>query len=399
MKESVKYDIIVVGAGIVGLTMASFLAQNKSLKVAVIENSTLQLPLWGGADYDLRVSAITKASTQLLTQLGVWSEILQCRASPFRQMRVWDKKGIGEIHFDSAEIGEAVLGYIVENNLIQHCLYNHLKQQTDVEFIFNAHLQTLTCSEVGASLQMENHAPLAAKLIIGADGAQSWVRQQMQSPVQQWDYGQHAIVATVQTEYSHQETAWQHFMPTGPLAFLPLCNSQASSSLCSIVWSTTPEHAATLQAINDEDFQQTLTQASEKRLGNILKVSSRACFPLRMRHVKNYVKPNCALIGDAAHTIHPLAGQGMNLGLQDAFALNQVIQEACMSDKDFACLAILRRYERWRKTENTTMVMAMEGFKRLFSNDNSLLSGLRNFGLATVDKQAWLKNFFMRYTI
>jgi 2-polyprenylphenol 6-hydroxylase len=369
------YDIIIIGGGLVGLTLACAL-QASPLKIAVI------------ADHhavDRRVSAITRASQRIFESLGVWGSISK-HVSAYRRMHVWESGGAAaSIEFASAELGEPNLGYIVENHVIQTALLEKLQVQAG----------KLVGLELGADnqiVQLSDGQRLSCRLIVGADGAQSPVREFAGISMTQADYGHDAIVTTIQIELPHQETARQIFLPKGPLAFLPLQEPHT----CSIVWSTEPQHAQALLQMSTEDFKIALAEVFEYRAGEIKSVSERLSFPLRMRHVSQYVKPGLALVGDAAHTLHPLAGQGMNLGLLDAACLAEVILEALEKKRDIASLATLRRYERWRKGENTMMIAAMQGFKSLFASQNPLVQHTRRLGLQMTDSMPFVKHIFMR---
>lgn len=385
------YDVVIVGAGVVGLTFAALLKESK-LRVAIVDK---QLPLteWNDAQYDLRVSAITLAAQQTFKKIGVWLDIQAQSVSPFYKMHVWDVSGGGAIDFDSADIGGPTLGYVIENRVIQKSLYQCLQQCSHVEFVGSAELQAMEFKDSQVILRLSNNDKLVAKLVVGADGAQSQVRRLANIEVTSRDYEHTALVAMVHTELSHQKTAWQCFLPNGPLAFLPLADLHCSS----IVWSTTPAEAAQLRELPANEFCKKLQAAFSYRLGHVTSTSERIIFPLQMRHVKNYVKSQLVLIGDAAHTIHPLAGQGVNLGIADASDLAEVILTAYAKKRDWSALHTLRKYERARKGENMAMIAAMGGFKWLFTSNNPLLGWIRNVGLSTTNELGFLKNYFMKY--
>jgi len=388
-KESATYDVIIVGGGMVGLVLAKALAE-QNFDIAVIESSA-HTPKWNPETFDLRVSAITRASQHILESLGAWSLIEAMRCSPFRDMHVWDATGDGVIHFDSAEIGECCLGNIVENSVIQLALYQVCQQHDNINWFQSVCPLELIIEQDSAQLQLDNGTTLSADLVVGADGGNSWVRKMAEISVDSSDYKQTAVVATVKTELSHQETAWQRFLPTGPLAFLPLTDGYSS-----IVWSTTPEQAEALVSMSDRNFCEELAKGFAHKLGDIVESSSRMKFPLRSQHAQQYVKHRLALVGDAAHTIHPLAGQGVNLGFADAASLAEVLIDTRIKNKDLGSILTLRRYERWRKGENLTMLTTMTGFKTLFSNENPVLSTLRNVGLNVTDSITPVKNLIIR---
>jgi len=243
-------------------------------------------------------------------------------------------------------------------------------------------------------LTLKDKAKLSATLVVAADGTRSWLRQQADIAVKGWDFDQAALVTTVKTEKYHQDTAWQRFLSTGPLAFLPL-----SDGYSSIVWSTSPDEAKRLSGISESEFALELEQAFASKLGKIESVAGRAVFPLRLFETLHYVKPRLALVGDAAHTIHPLAGQGVNLGLADVASLITVITDALNDKKDIGDLKILRRYERWRRADNRSMLVAMDGLKRLFGSELSAVKGLRSLGLNITDRITPLKNLIMQHAM
>lgn len=387
-----QFDVIVVGAGMVGAALALALGRH-DFKVALVDAHAPQLE-WSQDGYDIRVSAITRASQQVFESLDAWSVMQAERISPYRDMHVWDAGGDGVIHFDSAEIGEADLGHIIENRVIIKGLHHRLAEQKNISVFWPRQSTKLDLNASQARLTLEDGTELHARLLVGADGARSWVRQQAGISVKGWDYDQVALVTWVKPEKFHQETAWQRFLATGPLAFLPL-----TEGYCSIVWSTSPAHASQLQAMESDRFAQELQAAFENKLGAIEAVGPRAMFPLRSFETQHYILPRLALVGDAAHTIHPLAGQGVNLGLADMASLVQVLIEAQQQQRDIGSEKILRRYERWRRADNRSMLLAMDGFKRLFSTDQSLLRWARNLGLNLTDRSLPIKRLIMQQAL
>jgi 2-octaprenylphenol hydroxylase len=383
------YDVLIVGGGMVGATLACALGK-KNFNVVIVDSQQPAMS-WPDEGYDMRVSAITRATQKILETLDVWPEVLAERVSAYRDMHVWDAGGEGVIHFDSAELGEASLGHIVENRVTLKALHQKIATLDSVTFIPGVMATSLDISESHASLTLNNGEELTAKLIVAADGSRSWVRQQRGISVRGWDYDQAALVTYVKTAQSHQETAWQRFLSTGPLAFLPLTGGYSS-----IVWSTSPEQAEQLKNMPEEHFAIELQAAFEDRLGSIDEVGPRAVFPLRFFETSAYVENRLALIGDAAHTIHPLAGQGVNLGMSDAASLAEVLIEARHKRKDIGSLKVLRHYERWRRADNRSMLVTMDAFKRLFSNDSSLLGWLRNTGMSVLDKTPLVKNTIVK---
>ncbi|MEE4378420.1 MAG: UbiH/UbiF/VisC/COQ6 family ubiquinone biosynthesis hydroxylase, partial [Candidatus Competibacteraceae bacterium] len=305
------FDIVIAGGGMVGAALACALG-NSGLNVALVEGTPLER-IRPTASLDLRVSAISRASQRIIEAVGAWERISDDRVGPFRQMQVWDAVGDGSIQFDSAALGEPSLGWIIENRVLQTALLERAQTFSNITLLCPAALIMADGCESGLQLRLEDGRELQTRLLVGADGAQSQVRQWANITVDGWSYAQKAVVTIVGTAQPHQEIARQRFLPTGPLAFLPLHDGR-----CGIVWSTLPERADSLLSLDDASFAAELAKAFEWRLGKVTSVGPRATFPLRTQHAQAYVKPHFALIGDAAHVVHPLAGQGVNLGLLDA---------------------------------------------------------------------------------
>ncbi len=386
--KTTNYDIIIIGGGMVGASLACALADS-TLKIAVIEGREPPAE-WPADSFDIRVSAITRASENLFRHLGAWEEMQRLRVQPYQAMEVWDATGPGHIHFEAAELGEPNLGHIIENRVITRALRQRLREHHNIDYRCPAHPKGLLPLIDRAQLQLDDGSRLQAPLMVGADGAHSWLRQQAGIAVAERHYGQTAVVTTVQTEKHHQDTAWQRFLPSGPLAFLPLPGGRSS-----IVWSTTAEQAEHLLALDAGEFMAELGEAFAHRLGAITALGPRGAFPLKGRHAKQYVKPQLALVGDAAHTIHPLAGQGVNLGLADVEALAAVVLDAHRARRPIGALKTLRRYERARRGDNLLMLDAMGAFKSLFSNDTPGLRELRNLGLDLADHAGPVKNLIV----
>ncbi|MCK4834701.1 MAG: UbiH/UbiF/VisC/COQ6 family ubiquinone biosynthesis hydroxylase [Gammaproteobacteria bacterium] len=385
------FDIVIVGGGIVGLSFACELAAS-DFTVAVVERNELKAV---GEEPDCRVSAINRFALQRFKQSGkqtkVWQSALAKRACVFDKMFVWDQTGAGQIQFDSVELGVAELGVIIENNVLQHMLLETVKAADNIsylcpeEIVELAYPQTTDESAVSV-ITLSSGEQLSAKLLVGADGANSKVREIASIQRTQQSYQQQGLVCNVATSEGHQHTAWQCFMPTGPLAFLPLYNGYSS-----IVWSLDEGLAQDYLALDDDAFKHVLAQQSEFKLGEITDVSQRFLFPLAHGHATDYVKPGLALIGDAAHSIHPLAGQGANLGIADAVALADVISSAKKAGRQWNALHTLSKYQRQRKGANKVMEMSMTGFKELFGQENTLIAEMRNAGLMIVDHLPGLK--------
>lgn len=398
-KHNSHYDIVIVGAGMVGAAAACLLARASQtyksgpLSIALIE-ANMANP-FDTYQFDPRVAAITEKSRQLLARCGVWSDIADRRISPFEAMEVWDAEGTGRIQFNCAEIEQPNLGHIIENSLMVEALLAQVKELSNIDFMCPAKIIEYQQLDGGLGLELDDGCYVQTKLLIAADGANSSIRQHFDFATKEWDYGHRAIVSTIQTERPNQQTAWQRFMPTGPLAFLPL-NNNGDLHQCSIVWSQEVEVADRLMAMDDEQFCHQLTTASERCLGKVLRVEKRFAIPLRQRHAADYVAPRVALLGDAAHTIHPLAGQGANLGFADVAALVDEIERAVSRGNDIGDLSTLSRYQRRRKPDNLMTMAAMEGFKRLFGADNLALRLMRNMGLSKLNQWRPLKNTIIK---
>jgi 2-octaprenylphenol hydroxylase len=388
-----RADLLIVGAGMVGSALALAL-QNSGLNILLVDNSPLSVkPFDPAAAFEPRVSALSAASQRILQRLNVWDGIVSRRASPYGDMEVWDGSGTGQVHFSAASVHAEVLGHIVENRVIQDALVERL-HDCDVGLLANARLEQMRRSGDDWLLTLADGRTLRSPVVVAADGANSAVRRLTGTETREWDYLHHAIVTSVRTTNSHKKTAWQRFTDDGPLAFLPL--EREGEHWCSIVWSVTPAEAERLMALPDELFCRELESAFEGRLGPVIAADPRLCVPLRQRHAKRYVAEGLALIGDAAHTIHPLAGQGVNLGFLDAAVLAEVLQHAAGRGERLADERVLSRYERRRMPHNLALMAAMEGFERLFQADPLPLRWLRNTGLKMVDQSSEAKAMFVR---
>lgn len=383
--------IVIIGGGMVGLVMAAALAR-ANLPVTVVE-SRQPILHWEPQSFDARVSAINLVSQRILSNLGIWPQLAASACAPLRGLQVWDHQAGGEIAFDGAEIGAAQLGFIVENRALIKALWEHLQTLPQVTLLCPRQPSQLIQDESGLQLQLDDQSRIAAELVIGADGAESWVRAQMQIPLQERSYEQQALIAVVKTEKPHQNIGWQSFLTTGPLGVLPLADAHQTA----IVWSNTIEAAQRLLALSSVELNRELSLALDNRLGAMTALTELKMLPLIMRHATDYVQPRLALIGDAAHTIHPLAGQGVNLGLLDAAVLAQVIAEARQKHHDIGSLRVLRQYQRWRKGDNTLMLLAMRGFKELFGSASPWVAQLRSQGLNLTNHLGFIKNCIMHY--
>ena len=382
-------EVVIAGGGMVGAALACGLAGH-GFAVTLVEKFPPQRK-WPAEEVDLRVSALTRFSQRWLQELGVWERMTGLRVSPYREMLVWDQAGHGSVHFDAADIGEPDLGHIVENRVIRLALWERLERLEGVEILCPDAVTGMTRAGDRRQLVLESGGRIDAGLLVAAEGAGSPVREMASIHTRGWAYDQHAIVATVWPERHHGEVARQRFMATGPLALLPIDDGR-----CSIVWSTSPAEAERLMALDDGAFCGEVTAASERVLGEITRVGPRGVFPLWLRHADHYVLPGLALVGDAAHGVHPLAGQGVNLGFQDAKQLVDLLVVARERGRPLGDMTTLRRYERARKGANLAMLAAMDLLKRLFSNRIPPLALARNLGLNLVDAAGPVKRALIR---
>lgn len=401
--SAAEHDILIVGGGMVGLTCATLLAQYgedaaRSFSIGIVETSP-PAPVPPNADTELRVSALSRASRTILQFSGIWPTIAATRISPYRRMCVWQADGAAgsarSISFDAAELGEPDLGYIVENGVIRRAAWERVNAMPSVSLHLGSAPAALHEEADALELVLENGERLRTRLLIGADGARSWVRQALGVASRERDYGQRAIVAHVESQRSHRETAWQRFIAGGPVALLPLDDGRSS-----VVWSCPDATAAELMAAEKRIFDQRLTLATDQVLGSLTTTTERADFPLSLAYAERYTGRRYALIGDAAHRVHPLAGQGANLGLLDAAALAETLaaqQTSLVIDPGDP--VILRRYERWRKGDNLVTMGVLDGLHRLFGAGWVPAARLGGLGLGIVDRLAPVKRRLALYAM
>ena len=385
-----SFDVVIAGGGMVGLALACSL-HGSGLRIAVLEHQPqAETPLT--AEHSVRVSAINAASERLLQHIGVWDDITARRASPYAGMEVWDRDSFGRIAFRADDYGYAHLGHIIENPVLQQALWQRAASLSEVTMLAPAQLKSVAWGENEAFITLEDGRMLTARLVVGADGANSWLRRHADIPLTFWDYGHTALVATIRTEEPHQGVARQVFHGDGILAFLPFSDPH----LCSIVWSLPPEEAARLAALDEAAFNRELAMQFDLRLGLCRVEGERHTFPLTGRYARSFAAHRLALIGDAAHTVHPLAGQGVNLGFMDAAELAAEIRRLQKQGKDFGQHLYLKRYERRRKHSAALMLAGMQGFRDLFDGQNPAKKLLRDIGLTLADNLPGVKPRLVR---
>lgn len=394
--ETPDYDVVIVGGGMVGSMLAAALAYQSLLKVAVLEQQEPAAFEPGSSPpHDIRVSALSIATQHMLEKVGAWQGILDRRACPYRQMLVWDGEASGRTHFRASDIGAPVLGHIVENRVLQLALLDVIKAADSVDYLCPASLRSFSKSAAAISCELsDDRKPVTTRLLVGADGARSIVRELAGIDIDSFSYEHHALVATVETELPQQDITWQRFKPTGPQAMLPLSGHHAS-----MVWYHDADEVHRLGSLDDDDFIDELMATFPAELGGIRKVEGRGSFPIVKSHAQHYVSERLALIGDAAHTVHPLAGQGVNLGMLDAASLAEVLLEADAEGRDLGSRRVLRRYERWRRGENRMMISILDGFYHAFAPQPAPLRTLRSTVLNVADRAGPVKNLVMRYAM
>ena len=386
--------ILIAGAGVVGLATAVLLATGRCadrLRIDVLD--ARPIPRWRADETDPRVYALSRASQQLLEHVGVWQRVAGSRAAPYRRMRVWegpDAYAPSALDFDSADIGEPDLGHIVEDALLRTVLADALAAAPQAQLTIGAEIESVEIGARDVAVALRDGGRLRATALLAADGSDSTVRRLLGLPVAGHRYEQTAIVTHVTSSAEHRETAWQRFLPGGPLALLPLADGR-----CSIVWSLPSDEAERLLAATDGEFLAELGFASAGVVGELTACSKRIGFSLQALHALRYTLPRVALLGDAAHTVHPLAGQGMNLGFLDAAALAAVIEDAVLAGEDLGDHKVLRRYERQRKGDNLAMLAAFDGLNRLFRLPG-WAAPLRALGMRAVEAADPVKRLFMQ---
>lgn len=383
------FDVVIVGGGMVGGALACGLAQ-QHFRVAVVERGEPS-PVAHDSEPDVRISAIGSASVGLLKQLGAWSQVEAMRCTPYRRLETWEWQA-SQVSFDAASLGLSELGFMVENSVLQWALWQRM-QQLSVTLLCPATLSNLQQQNNRWRLDLDNGESVQARLVVGADGANSQVRQMAGIGIQGWDYAQSCMLISVLCDAPAGDATWQQFTPQGPRAFLPLFNRHAS-----LVWYDAPDRIAQLQKMPLAQLEKEITQAFPARLGRFRALAA-GSFPLVRRHAQRYVLNGLALAGDAAHTINPLAGQGVNLGYRDVEALLNLIVDARDQAQDWASEAMLRRYQSQRRRDNLLMQNGMDLFYFAFSNRLPPLKLVRNLGLMAAERSGVLKRQALRYAL
>ena len=387
MSRRGQMDVVIVGAGVVGATCALALAK-LGLDVVLVEGR--EPPRWSAESPDLRVYAFSPDNAALLQECGVWDAVLAARAPAYRRMRVWDGAGGGELAFDADALGREQLGWIIENNLLVDRLWAALPA-AGVHLHCPASVESMEQDEEGVRVRLDNGSRVDARLAIAADGADSSLRELAGLQVSAHDYAQRGVVAFVETDASNEATAWQRFLPTGPLAFLPFVDGRSS-----IVWTLPDSETQRGLALDDNAFNRELTNAFAARLGEVRVVSKRAAFPLRRQLAESYVAGKVLLMGDAAHVVHPLAGQGVNLGLRDVARLRDLIVDAQSRRADWTSAHRLARWARECRSANAAAAYAFDGINRVFSNDEMHATLLRGKMLGLAGKLPGITNMFWK---
>lgn len=419
-------DVLIIGAGSVGLSVANQVCQalpdrsiawidrqafqqidkpvkeNVGVDTEVSINEDRKVSMGSGSrpqanrslhDYSQRVSAISVASERVFDSMGVWGEMSRF-STPYQGMAVWETDGTGAVSFSAADAGHSHLGHIIENTVIHQALLSQSKRHEQIIPFAGREFESIDVSTERVSVALDKGEHINAKLLVIADGARSKARGLLGFAMNEWRYGADSIVATVRTEKPHGGVARQIFTANGPLAFLPLGDSN-QNHLCSVVWSLSDGAKAEIRELDDRRFCQAIASAFEYRLGEVEAVSERLSFPLVQRHAKEYCRSRVVLVGDAAHAIHPLAGQGLNLGVMDSSVLVEALAKADCQGIDLGDKRVLRRYERRRKTDNISMMLTIEFLKRLYDTDLVGLRLLRNFGMDCFNQSGPLKRFIM----
>jgi 2-octaprenylphenol hydroxylase len=391
MSLDLDFDVMVIGGGLVGAASALALHE-EGLRVALIEAGPAPV-LPNDDSWDSRIYAISPGNARFLSGLGAWDTLAQARIAPIEAMQIWGDDGVAELDFSAYEAGAENLGYIVESRLMQAGLWDRLQAQPEIAVFTRAQCVALRFTTDFAELTLAEGRTLRASLAVGADGGQSWVRQSAGLRVTTSDYRQSGVVANFVTEKPHASVARQWFREDGILAWLPLPGNRMS-----MVWSTSPDNAQRLLKLSPEALSHEVAEAGGAVLGQLTCITPPAAFPLRLQNAETLVIPRLVLVGDAAHLVHPLAGQGVNLGFHDVIALTKVMRERS-KESDVGDYGLLRQYERSRQLDIKAMQSLTDGLHTLFSSQWPMLGPLRNLGMKLTNRQPWLKRFLMTHAM
>ena len=393
------YDIVIIGGGLVGASLACALGE-QGLRIAVIE--AVPLGAESQPSYNDRTVALGYGSRQIFEGIGIWSDIADLGATAIKKIHVSDRGHIGKTRLDCASEGLEALGYVVETRLLGKALGGRLKELSNVELICPAKLVSLQFDEAAAQVVIDRDGvrqTLSAKLVVGADGVQSSVREQLGIKTFDMNYNQTAVITNVSVERSHENVAYERFTATGPLALLPMSDVHEGDNTehrCSVVWTIKDRDRDMALALDDEAFLAELQSRFGGQLGRFTNVGKRLAFPLALRQAREHVRNRLALIGNAAHTVHPIAGQGFNLGLRDVAVLAQVVVDAAQAGEDIGELPVLKRYAKWRKRDHIRVLGFTDSMVRLFSNNIAPVALARNLSLVVTDLFPPLKKIITR---
>lgn len=389
-------DLVIVGAGAIGSTLALALRKTKLQVLLIDSRQLLKVDNFSsGSPLGTRVSTLSETTSKILKSLDAWEGLLKRRISPYVSMKIWNTHGLGSLHFSKSNSDNNPLGYIVENSILNKSLMESLRNNSNIQILENSRLKHMYFKDKKWLLTLDDGRILSTPLVIAADGSNSTVRSIAGFQLREWKYIHHSVITNVKCSKTHQRSAQQCFTSSGPIAFLPM-QYERNENWCSVVWSTTPEKASNLVSLSDADFCRTLEHSFERRMGKIASSTRRIQVPLYQRHAIKYVGKGIALIGDAAHSIHPLAGQGINLGFLDSIVLADVLIQALKSGEKLSDVRVLSRFERRRMPHNIALMLTVEALQHLFQSNSLAVHILRNTAFKILDKSAITKKILIQ---